>query len=240
MAVDAALLEAANRSPGCPVVRVYGWSEPTVTLGYFQKSESHPVPASIAECPRVRRLTGGGAILHHHEITYSVVLPSTHEFRSAPLQLYDVMHTAIAGALSECGVKTGFRAEYPRPADAVAPKDAFLCFLRSDPRDLAMIDGGDYPKIVGSAQRRRRGTILQHGSILMRASPMLPEVLGLEDLHSHFDSAEFADVLPCRLGKTLGSTLILDDFTDLERDLALNNLEKKMAEEPVVTFGTKN
>ena len=80
MAMDAALLalgEQCERS----VVRIYQWSEPTVTLGYFQNgtsSEESPFP----QLPCVRRLTGGGAILHDRELTYSCVVPAFHRVRS--------------------------------------------------------------------------------------------------------------------------------------------------------------
>ena len=65
MAMDETLLESAA-SEGVGTVRVYRWELPTVSLGYFQKNE---LDESLTHLPRVRRLTGGGAILHHHEIS---------------------------------------------------------------------------------------------------------------------------------------------------------------------------
>lgn len=76
MSMDAALLQlAAERERS--VVRIYQWSEPTVTLGYFQGSEQS-LESPFPGLPVVRRLSGGGAILHDQEITYSLVLPASH------------------------------------------------------------------------------------------------------------------------------------------------------------------
>jgi len=232
MAIDAALLEAADECPSVPVVRLYRWSEPTVTVGYFQKGDVRSSVGAWTACPHVRRLTGGGAILHHHEITYSCVLPRTHPFRESPLRLYDVMHDAILAALRRCQIDVGFRAMHPMSAAVVdRPREPYLCFLRSDPRDLVALGGGAglHPKVVGSAQRRRRGTILQHGSILLRASPLLPDVYGISDLYSGFEESMLHEILPVQLANAVSDLVIVSDYTDQERQLTLKHKQLVLA-----------
>lgn len=228
MAIDAALLQAADEQPAAPVVRIYQWVEPTVSLGYFQKTDTPLTEPSLRNCPRVRRLTGGGAILHHHELTYSCVIPRTHPLRDEPLHVYDVMHQAISSTLADCGATTGFRADFPLSEPAATDRSAepFLCFHRSDPRDLAACGTvtGHHPKITGSAQRRRRGTILQHGSILLRSSPLLPATLGICDLFPAFDVLEFSNRLPGQLAAAVSRQQIESEYTEYEQHLTLSKL----------------
>jgi len=171
MAFDEALLEAAV---GCgeTTLRIYRWSEPTLSLGHFQRSASADLPELLRGLPRVRRLSGGGAILHDREWTYSCAVPKGHRLTARPELLYDAVHAALVRAFARKGIVARPRGIRNRAADA-----AFLCFLRGDERDLIV---GDY-KAVGSAQRRRRGAVLQHGSVLLRASPFAPGVPGLLD-----------------------------------------------------------
>ncbi len=169
MALDEALLELAGRDGEC-WLRWYRWSEPAVSLGYFQKVD---IPEEFAGLAVVRRLSGGGAILHHHEWTYSVVVAPGHPLAAAPPQLYGLVHDRIIGVLAELGVTAQRRGTAAAFAD-----NSFLCFQRGDANDVLI---GQH-KILGSAQRRRRGAILQHGSLLMATSPHAPELPGVCDL----------------------------------------------------------
>lgn len=238
MAADSALLTAADKQPGSVVLRMYRWAEPTISLGYFQKS-APPMNNELAACPRVRRLTGGGAILHHHELTYSCVLPRTHALQKEPLRLYEKMHQAISEVLADCGVTAGFRADLPLTAgdDHLinrTPEEPFLCFLRADPRDLALESDStmERPKIVGSAQRRRRGTILQHGSILLRASPLLPDMAGICDKFPDCNVSTFANTLPQRLASAISDDQIVSEYTDQERELTFQSLQDQSIQVP--------
>ncbi|MEZ6048988.1 MAG: hypothetical protein R3C11_26115 [Planctomycetaceae bacterium] len=107
MAMDEALLERAVHQ-GIGSVRIYLWELPTVSLGYFQTNEVHE---SLAHLPRVRRLTGGGAILHHHEITYSCTLPAEHQLADQTEELYEQVHAVIINYLQQFGVNTSMRGE---------------------------------------------------------------------------------------------------------------------------------
>lgn len=93
MAVDEALLESAL-AQGMFAVRLYRWDGATLSLGYFQKPEEATGDPRLAGLPRVRRLSGGGAILHHHEWTYSCVLPPGHPIAAVPHLLYETVHRA--------------------------------------------------------------------------------------------------------------------------------------------------
>jgi lipoate-protein ligase A len=174
MAVDEALLESALSRDVC-TLRFYGWSEPTVSCGYFQKPAEALAESDFKSLPVVRRLSGGGAILHHHELTYSVAIPKSHDLARQPYQLYGEVHRAMIDVLAKRGVDASLRGDTPGET-----ADHFLCFARSDPNDVLL--GGH--KILGSAQRRRRGAILQHGSLVLRVSPYAPQFPGLFDLTS--------------------------------------------------------
>jgi len=227
MALDAALLDSSVRLPSAPVVRIYRWDRPTVSLGYFQDHHSSGIPDRFRDCPVVRRLTGGGAILHDRELTYSCVVSKGHPVTERPLCLYDLIHRTIQTCLAECGASVEFRANLSQSdtASLVTSADRnseFLCFLRSDARDLAVESavGDRQVKIVGSAQRRRRGAILQHGSILMERSELAPEITGLCDVFADFDRASFEATLPERLGRVLGQSAFRDEFSETETDFA--------------------
>lgn len=196
--------EAAANADSPTICRIYQWDQPTITVGYFQ-DPNVPVPSQISRCPRVKRLTGGGAILHDLELTYSVAIPARHSIRSEPLRLYEVIHTAIINTLAKQQISCKMRQHSPLFAnrslesEANATTEPFLCFLRQDDRDIVI--GMD--KIVGSAQRRRKGSILQHGSILLRASELIPDVVGLHDLEPTFDPETFLDQLAEAIGQSV-------------------------------------
>lgn len=172
MAVDAALLESAARHDRI-TLRLYAWSEPTLSLGYFQSAadRAHHLPSS--GCPLVRRATGGGAIIHDREITYSLTIPRGCRQFDDHQRYYELCHQAWIFALARQGT-----AADRCPADDPHTSRRFLCFQRRTRGDLVM---GDH-KIGGSAQRQHRAQLLQHGSLLLERSPAAPELPGINDL----------------------------------------------------------
>ena len=168
MAADEALLEtAADR--GLASLRFYAWSEPTVSLGYFQPAEAASrIPGNL---PWVRRSTGGEAIVHHHELTYAIAFPDSKEWRS-PEPWTCRFHYLIRAVLAEREIESRavLCGEERRLGEV-------LCFLNQTPGDL-QIEGS---KVVGSAQRKRKGAILQHGSILLARSEFASMLPGISD-----------------------------------------------------------
>ena len=174
MAADEALLNAA--AAGAAGGRWYRWAEPTVSLGHFQKpTELTGTP--LAQLPAVPRLSGGGAIVHDREWTYALAVPRGHALARTPERFYEAVHGELIAALAAAGVRARLRGEGRATRD-----DPTLCFLRTDPRDVVVTDAaGVVRKVVGSAQRRRKGAVLQHGSLLVAASPRVPGVPGLTE-----------------------------------------------------------
>jgi lipoyl(octanoyl) transferase len=203
MAVDEALLETAAAS-GLATLRFYQWSEPTLSLGYFQAAADRQLhPPSLA-CPLVRRASGGGAILHDKELTYSLAVAGLESPVPAARRLYDVMHNTLIVVLGELGIQAQLYGSIPtcceRPRGEISD-EAFLCFERRTCMDIVCGPA----KIVGSAQRRRRGAVLQHGSILLSRSTFAPELPGIGDVTGKaIDCNELIRRWPPRLAEQLG------------------------------------
>lgn len=179
MALDEALLDCvSDENPGEAVFRTYGWSEPTLSLGYFQSIAEVRAGSRWAGAALVRRPTGGGAIWHEHEVTYALVLPRTHPLGRRAADLYQAVHGAIAALLMEVGAAARRRGSPEIPGTEKNSHRPFLCFTDHDPEDI-VVDG---IKLVGSAQRRRPGAILQHGSVLLARAEATPELPGLAEL----------------------------------------------------------
>ncbi|HEX3998100.1 MAG TPA: lipoate--protein ligase family protein [Pirellulales bacterium] len=194
MALDEALLEAADID-GLATLRFYGWRKPTLSLGYFQRAAERSVHVASRDCPLVRRASGGGAILHDAELTYSLALPTADRLAAAARGLHDSVHAALVEALAAMGIDVRIGAGSPAKQN-----EPFLCFQRHGAGDVLLGDA----KIAGSAQRRHRGAILQHGSVLLARSRYAPELPGLAELTGRrLDPLELATVFRNRLGERL-------------------------------------
>ncbi len=196
MALDQRLLEAASELQ-CLFVRVYQWSEPTVSLGYFQPYAERDAHRPSNGLATVRRSTGGGAIVHHHDWTYCVAMPvsflsridndsgaRTGNVGAAPA-LYDCIHDEVVDFLNQAGFAANKWNRTCSPATAQNElQRQFLCFERRSCGDIEL--GGH--KVMGSAQRRGNQAILQHGSLLLATSPFAPNLTGL----AHWQAGESA------------------------------------------------
>jgi lipoate-protein ligase A len=176
MASDEAMLEAAGRGESA-YLRCYSWSVPTLSLGYFQRIDPVRTDPRWRGVPLVRRPTGGGAIWHHHELTYAIAIPPGFPHGRPNTALYVAVHGAIAAALEGRGVPAGRAGDRPRE-HLSGPDRPFLCFTDRNAEDI--VSNGH--KVVGSAQRRRGGAVLQHGSLLLARSPEVAELLGVSDV----------------------------------------------------------
>jgi len=177
MAVDEALLEAAAHT-GRATLRFYAWEVPTLSLGYFQSAADRQQHASSRQLPLVRRASGGGAIVHDRELTYSLALPQSAGRPAAASELYDALHGSLVAALAELGVAAALYRPDNCTARSPAAAEPLLCFQRRACGDIVTGDA----KIVGSAQRRQRTAVLQHGSILLARSAAAPELPGIGEL----------------------------------------------------------
>jgi lipoate-protein ligase A len=173
MAVDEVLLESAAEQ-GRASLRFYQWSEPTLSLGYFQNFAERAEHRASRDCPLVRRQTGGGAIVHDLELTYSLAMRLPRRSASGSARLYRVAHTALVDVLASLGVEARM---FDGPAE-FAGREPFLCFQRRAPTDVLLEES----KICGSAQRRRGEAVLQHGSLLLARSAAAPQLPGLTEL----------------------------------------------------------
>lgn len=173
MAVDEAILRGTDAAK-IPTLRFYQWSEPTLSLGYFQKYEDRRQHEASRECACVRRASGGGAILHDHELTYSFVA-AVHDSRSQQFtRWFDLFHETLIDVLAGWGIQAALNGQPPTPIS----EEPFLCFQRRHEVDV-VVDGY---KICGSAQRRHQVAILQHGSVLLHKSAAAPELPGIGEL----------------------------------------------------------
>ncbi len=157
MAIDAGLMDRA-RETGEAVLRVYAWAEPTLSFGRNELARDR---FSTVELQRkgigaVRRPTGGRVLLHDHEVTYSVTAPDSH----APTLAagYLAINRLLRRALERLGVSVSAAP----PGRTIRPTGA-PCFAEPSAGEL-VVNGR---KLVGSAQLRERGALLQHGSILL-------------------------------------------------------------------------
>jgi lipoate-protein ligase A len=207
MSADEVLLESAVR--GVASLRFYTWSAPTLSLGYFQHASEREVDANLARLAWVRRSTGGAAIVHHHELTYALALPPGKPW-SSPENWICRFHHVLQGVLKENGVASHAVAcgEERRLGEVV-------CFLHQTPGDL-LIDGS---KVAGSAQRKMRGALLQHGSILLRRSEFAPHLAGICDAPGAPEIApeELANALKAAFAIDTGWNVTPDDWTAEER-----------------------
>ena len=158
MALDEVLLNRAAAT-GEAVLRVYAWRDPTLSLGRNQPARDEYEPAALEAqgVTVVRRLTGGRAVLHHREVTYSVTAPDT--LGSALRDAYLRINEILLHGLRSLGVDASIATPAGRaPLPSIAP-----CF--EGPTEGELVAAGR--KLVGSAQYREGSALLQHGSILV-------------------------------------------------------------------------
>ena len=180
MAVDETLLDryaAETERGGPPTVRLYGWSPAAVSLGRKQPLPTTLTPRALRDrgIDLVRRPTGGRAVLHQGEWTYSVAgRIGSSPFPSGGLDTYRRIAEALVAALEDLGVRAVARDGGADPG----PLDPRACFEVASAHEI-LLEG---EKVVGSAQARRRRGFLQHGSIPFAAHGGRPDaVFGREE-----------------------------------------------------------
>lgn len=149
MAIDEAVLNEIASGNSLPTLRLYGWQPAAISIGYFQslKEEIDLEACETSGIDYVRRITGGGAVLHEHEITYSIHIPeSENVIPNGILESYQILCGAVINGLTLIGIDAKF-----------IPIN-----------DLVVTYNGTPQKISGNAQTRKKGIILQHGTILLK------------------------------------------------------------------------
>lgn len=159
MAIDELLLKKAQRFAR-PILRIYQWDRPAVSIGFVQAYAAAPQQGYTI----VRRPTGGGVVFHDCDLTYTVVIPAGHRIYTLDrIESYREIHNAVQTAFNALGLNTTLTsAEIPKHVDR-----AFMqCFATPTRYDVV----ADGKKFAGSAQRRTREGILHQGSIDLNAS----------------------------------------------------------------------
>jgi lipoate-protein ligase A len=161
MAVDEAIMTAFQNGLVPPTLRLYGWNPPAVSIGHFQKIDE---AVNLEECRArgidvVRRLTGGRAVLHEHEITYSVIIGEDYtDMPQSVVESYKFISRGIVEGLKLLGADVSM--ESGKKKDIL---NSAACFDAASMYEI-LYEG---KKLVGSAQVRKNGVVLQHGSILL-------------------------------------------------------------------------
>jgi len=173
MAVDEELLARAQSGEQVPVLRFYTWDPAAVSIGRFQKIDD---AVNADACERrgidiVRRITGGRAVLHYRELTYSIIARTDNPlFPANVLGTYKLIAAGLLHGLKNLGI----------PAEMVSRSNRHAALVKKNAKDPACFSSPSWyeilvhgRKIIGSAQRRLTGAFLQHGSILMDYDPAL-------------------------------------------------------------------
>ena len=160
MAADEFLLYQAREIN--PILRLYSWKPAALSLGYAQSLDRH---VHLGECrrkkiPVVRRVTGGKAVFHDQELTYSVTgMPGNFPFKGDLMESYRNIALAFIASMKKLGIDAAMAPRKTRPAKGFTAS----CF--ANPSSYEIVVNGK--KLIGSAQKRTNRGILQHGSILM-------------------------------------------------------------------------
>jgi len=232
MAVDEAIFKAVSAGTSLPTLRFYTWEPPAVSVGYFQNSLGE---VDLAVCRKmgidvVRRLTGGRAVLHDRELTYSIISPdNASNFPDNILGTYKIVSSCLVSGLNSIGLNALLTSSV-RKAGRDSPS---ACFTSPSHYEIT-IDG---KKLVGSAQRRGEGAFLQHGSILMefdreKLEKVLHKTGGLDSVtsiseHSCIDIAGLVSSLVMGFERGLGVSFSEGGMTDEEVALSKQYRKKR-------------
>jgi lipoate-protein ligase A len=243
MAIDEAMLIALVDGASPPTLRFYGWAPPCLSLGRSQPAADADLPACrAAGVDLVRRPTGGRAILHTDELTYSITLLSS-DPRAAGgvVESYRRLSEGLLAGLRRLGIEAVQARGQRKPASDLTA----ICF--DTPSDYEITAGGR--KLIGSAQWRSRGRVLQHGALPLNGDLSrivsylsMPDAeretqrralgasaLTLEEaLGRALPFAQVAQALVDGFAQALNLTLISGDLTGYERALA-DDLRRRYA-----------
>lgn len=161
MALDEAIAESVRERSSPPTLRLYQWDRPSVSIGYFQKAaDVDLVYCAKKGYPLVRRVTGGRAVLHDEELTYSISsCTDSPLFKDRLLETYTVISSALLHGLKLNGIDARISLRKKRSEHYKNPS----CFRTSSYGEIT-VNG---KKIIGSAQKRYNNGFFQHGSLVL-------------------------------------------------------------------------
>ncbi len=226
MAVDEAILQSYSAGIVPPTLRVYGWNPPAISLGYFQNAEQI---LNIDKCEKmgvnfVRRITGGEAIFHQNELTYSIFCSKKDlDMPQSVKEDFKKITGFLIAMYKSLGLDAGFF------LDTGASLSSSFCFAKNNTFDISI--GGR--KIGGNAQKRTKNVIFQHGSILLEFKLEKIRPFFREDLQK---AANRIISLNEALGRDLdfkeGCDLLVESFKDtFSIDLIKSGLSEKEQED---------
>jgi len=241
MALDEAIATAVKRGNSPPTLRLYEWDIPSVSVGYFQRMRDINIDyCRERSIPIVRRPTGGRAILHNHEITYSFSVKTEYGvFSKGLLDSYKKISRAFGLALSKIGLASELKLQ-KEPHRNRSP----LCFQSTSYGEITI----NSKKVIGSAQKRWTDGLLQQGSIpfiidedeiakvfRLKSSEIGKKFTGLKKILSNLNIESFKDAIRVSFEETFDTRIILFSPSQDEISLA-EELEIKKYSSPQWNF----
>ncbi|MEA2022620.1 MAG: lipoate--protein ligase family protein, partial [Candidatus Caldatribacteriota bacterium] len=246
MAIDEAIMIAHRKGLVPPTIRFYQWLPPTVSLGYFQDLKKE---VDIDVCRKsgidiVRRPTGGKAVLHDQELTYSFIISEKHPLiNNSILETYKKISGGMIRGLSYLGITADLvplKEKLKRNALSDSSKNSItfkaICFSTPSQYEV-QVEG---KKLIGSAQVRKKGIVLQHGSLLIKLDRdklfsvfNFPSTQVRERVKAKFKAtsveeilkekikfSKLSDVLPKGFEKEFGVKLLEGKLTEFEEKIS--------------------
>ncbi len=223
MSADAVLWQQAEKTDGPPVLRLYQWLRPSITIGYHQKPETALRLEKLGETPLARRITGGRALLHDDgEITYAVAGNFTNypQLGNDLWKSYLVISQAIIEFYRSLGWVAEMSLRQVRELSVTGPSVQKGCFAAISRHEL-LVEG---EKMAASSQRRSRQALVQHGAV--RFAPMMPHpaieipdfgLSGTRYESATFDYGQMQRDFVGAVESVFDVRLILEPFSETER-----------------------
>ena len=256
MAIDEAIMIAHREGLVPPTIRFYQWSPPAVSLGYFQDLQKE-IDVDVCQdmgIDIVRRPTGGKAVLHDKELTYSFIIRENHPLvNDSILETYKKISRGMIRGLSYLGITAEIVPLREKLKSESLPKGEKSETHHSDFKSICFSVPSQYEvqvegkKIVGSAQVRKREIVLQHGSLLIELEKdklfsvfNFPSVQIRERFKTRFDAtsleeilkrkinfSELSEILPRGFEEEFGVRLVEGKLTEQEEKISKELLENK-------------
>lgn len=232
MAIDEAVLHSCNQGLSQSTFRLYEWSNPTLSIGCFQRDDKIIERCFKTGISYVRRITGGRAVLHIDEITYSIVCSENERlFEEGISGAYRIISRCLLEALREVGVNAEMQNVRCETQDG-GDSQKISCFHSPSKYEIIV----EKKKLVGSAQRRFKRAFLQHGSILFGINrELIMQLFGEQasqrmawlELYSNVKKDEFRAILINKIREGLDIDLIAGHMNDHEKYLKDKLIQEK-------------